>query len=201
MQDLMEKLQNILSTKEGQEQLNNITKMLNINKDQPNNHTNQPNNFNQQDFNQQDSNVNQQGNQDSQNGNGFDISSLAGLFSNQQNSQPNNNSNNNNSNNNNFDFSSLANMFSNMSSNSNNENNNNLNNEQNPMPNIDINMIMKMQQIFSKMNVSDKNSQLLLSLKPHFGESRRKKVDQAISMMRLMSILPALKDSGIFEIF
>lgn len=197
MQDLMEKLQSILSTKEGQEQLNNISKMLNINSNQPNDHTNQSNNSNTQNFNQQDFNLNQQGNQNSENGNGFDISSLAGLFSNQQNNQSESNSNNNSS----FDFSSLASMFSNMSSNSNNENNNDFSNGQNAMPNIDINMIMKMQQIFSKMNVSDKNSQLLLSLKPHFGESRRKKVDQAISLMRLMSMLPALKDSGIFPSF
>ena len=46
--------------------------------------------------------------------------------------------------------------------------------------------------------INDKNTQLLLALKPHFSERRRQKVDQAISMMRLMAMLPALKESGIF---
>lgn len=66
------------------------------------------------------------------------------------------------------------------------------------MPAIDMNMILKLQQVFKSMNVNDKNTQLLMALKPHFGEKRRGKVDQAISMMRLFSMLPALKESGIF---
>lgn len=66
------------------------------------------------------------------------------------------------------------------------------------MPNIDMNTILALQQIFAGMNREDKNSQLLLALKPHFGERRRSKVDQAIQMMRLFSILPALRESGIF---
>ena len=67
------------------------------------------------------------------------------------------------------------------------------------MPNIDLNMILKLQQVFKSMNVNDKNSQLLLALKPHFSERRQSKVDQAISMMRLMNMLPMLKESGIFS--
>jgi len=52
--------------------------------------------------------------------------------------------------------------------------------------------------VFQSMNVNDKNTQLLLALKPHFGEKRQAKVDQAISMMRLFSMLPMLQESGIF---
>lgn len=187
MQDLMAKLQNILSTKEGQDQLSNIANMLNMNKQ-----TNQPDQPQQNNTNQQQENGNQQ------QANGFDMSSLAGLFSNLQGNQ--NNSQSNESTNapqgGGFDMSQLSSLLSNMQGNANSGNA-----SESQMPNIDINMIMKMQQIFSKMNVSDKNSQLLLALKPHFGDDRRHKVDQAISMMRLMSILPALKDSGIFPGF
>ena len=63
---------------------------------------------------------------------------------------------------------------------------------------IDMGMILKLQQVFQSMNVNDKNTQLLLALKPHFGEKRQAKVDQAISMMRLFSMLPMLQESGIF---
>ncbi len=65
-----------------------------------------------------------------------------------------------------------------------------------PVPNIDINMLMKLQSIFSKMSCSDRNVNLLLALKPHLREP--KKVDNAINILRLMSILPALGESGIF---
>ena len=64
------------------------------------------------------------------------------------------------------------------------------------MPNIDINMLMKLQSIFSKMSCSNRNIDLLLALKPHLKEP--KKVDNAINILRLMSVLPALGESGIF---
>ena len=63
-------------------------------------------------------------------------------------------------------------------------------------PNIDINMIMKLQEIFSKMNCDDCNVNLLLALRPHLKNPR--KVDGAINILRLMSVLPALEESGIF---
>lgn len=73
--------------------------------------------------------------------------------------------------------------------------------QNNAMPNIDINMIMSLQKAFSSMNGDDKNTQLLLALKPHFREERRAKVDQAISIMKLISMLPILKESGILSGF
>ncbi|MBR2041452.1 MAG: hypothetical protein IJ945_03675 [Oscillospiraceae bacterium] len=65
-----------------------------------------------------------------------------------------------------------------------------------PMPNIDINMLMKLQGIFSRMSCSDRNIDLLLALKPHLREPQ--KVDSAINILRLLSVLPALGESGIF---
>ncbi len=64
------------------------------------------------------------------------------------------------------------------------------------MPNIDINMLMKLQSIFSKMSCSDQNVNLLMALRPHLKEP--KKVDSAINVLRLLSVLPALGESGIF---
>lgn len=68
-----------------------------------------------------------------------------------------------------------------------------------PAPNIDINTILKLQQVFSALNKKDKNTELLLCLKPHFSKERQLKVDRAISMMKLFSMLPAIKESGLFN--
>ena len=67
----------------------------------------------------------------------------------------------------------------------------------NPLGNIDFNMILKIQQAFSAMNQKDKNTDLLLALKPHLSEGRQHKVDQAVLMMKILRILPMIADSGI----
>lgn len=64
------------------------------------------------------------------------------------------------------------------------------------IPNIDINMLMKLQEIFSKMSCDDRNINLLLALRPHLKDPH--KIDGAINILRLMSVLPALEESGIF---
>lgn len=63
-------------------------------------------------------------------------------------------------------------------------------------PNIDIGMIMKLQSIFSKMSCDDRNVNLLKALRPHL--QKPEKVDDAINILRLMSVLPALGEAGIF---
>lgn len=63
-------------------------------------------------------------------------------------------------------------------------------------PGIDINMLMKLQSIFSKMSCDNENINLLRALRPHLHEPR--KIDEAINILRLMSVLPALSESGIF---
>lgn len=64
------------------------------------------------------------------------------------------------------------------------------------MPDFDINMLMKLQGIFSKMNCDDSSVNLLRALRPHLKNPR--KIDGAINILRLMSVLPALEESGIF---
>lgn len=65
-----------------------------------------------------------------------------------------------------------------------------------PFSGMDINSLMKLQQIFSKMSCSDENINLLRALRPHL--HKPEKVDEAINILRLISILPALGESGIF---
>lgn len=62
---------------------------------------------------------------------------------------------------------------------------------------FDLNLLLQLQKIFSSMQEEDDNTKLLLALKPHFREERREKIDQAVQMLRLFSILPLLKDSGL----
>lgn len=91
------------------------------------------------------------------------------------------------------DFSSVIAMLSSMLGGNGNEN------EAQSAPNIDINTIVKLQQVFQSLNKKDKNTELLLCLKPHFSKERQLKIDRAISMMRLFSMLPAIKESGLFS--
>lgn len=67
---------------------------------------------------------------------------------------------------------------------------------------IDIEMMMKFGQMFSEMNSKDdKNTRLLNALKPHLRSENQEKIDFAIKMMKLISMIPYLEDSGIFKNF
>ena len=65
-------------------------------------------------------------------------------------------------------------------------------------PLLDANIISALQQVMQGMNHNDKNTELLRALKPHFGEERQERVDQAIKLLRLVSLLPVLQQSGLF---
>lgn len=66
-------------------------------------------------------------------------------------------------------------------------------------PPINMAAIAGIQKMVKNMNTNDKNTQLLLALKPHFSEARQKRVDNAVKMLRLMALLPMLKQSGILS--
>ena len=63
---------------------------------------------------------------------------------------------------------------------------------------LDIAALARAAQMMSSLNGHDQNVDLLLALKPHFSEKRRKKVDDAIRIMQLIRVLSALKETGIF---
>ena len=64
------------------------------------------------------------------------------------------------------------------------------------IPDFDIKTLMKLQEIFSKMSCDDRNINLLTALRPLL--KNPEKVDGAINILRIMSVLPALEESGIF---
>jgi len=64
---------------------------------------------------------------------------------------------------------------------------------------IDIGAIMN---IMGALNSSgnDNRSQLLSALKPHLSEPRRERVDSAIKILKLINVLPLLKDQGLLKL-
>ena len=62
---------------------------------------------------------------------------------------------------------------------------------------IDPEMLLKILDIVSKFSENDKNMELLKALRPLLREENRQKLDRAAGIMRLMSILPLLRDSGL----
>lgn len=61
----------------------------------------------------------------------------------------------------------------------------------------EISMIMKVKSAFEKMNSNSQNSDnanLILALKPHLSQARQDKADEALRMMKLMDMLPLIKD-------
>ena len=64
---------------------------------------------------------------------------------------------------------------------------------------IDIEAIMRMGELMSQMNRQDDSTRLLLALKPHLKPENRQKVDSAMKLMKIMNILPLLRDSGVLD--
>ena len=61
---------------------------------------------------------------------------------------------------------------------------------------VDADTLMKISQLMQRMNSDDKNTQLLRALKPHVHD--QKKIDEAIRIMQLLSLLPMLGEYGMF---
>lgn len=63
----------------------------------------------------------------------------------------------------------------------------------------DSSELMSIMSIVSKLNAKNDDSRtaLLTALKPHLSEPKREKVDTAIKILRLLELLPVLKESGV----
>ena len=71
------------------------------------------------------------------------------------------------------------------------------------------NMPISPQQFTMVMNImgklkseqNDDRAKLLLALKPHLSPERQKKADNAVKMLKIVSLLPMIKDTGLFDLF
>ncbi len=64
---------------------------------------------------------------------------------------------------------------------------------------IDIEMIMKLGSLFSEMQKPDKHTALLNALKPIVRTENQEKIDTATKLIRMMAILPYLRESGLMD--
>lgn len=61
---------------------------------------------------------------------------------------------------------------------------------------IDAEMLKNAARISSMMSQKDARSDFLMSLKPLLSEGRRKKADEAATMLKLMTVLGAMRGTG-----
>ena len=64
---------------------------------------------------------------------------------------------------------------------------------------LDPEMLIKMLALFEVLDQPSDNERFLLALKPLLREENRAKIDSAIRLMKLFTVLPLLKDSGFME--
>lgn len=64
---------------------------------------------------------------------------------------------------------------------------------------IDIAKIMGLMSALNNQK-ADRRTDLLLALKPHLSEERRERVDKAVKILKIVAILPALKEQGLLEL-
>lgn len=64
---------------------------------------------------------------------------------------------------------------------------------------IDPEMLIKLISVFSQLGERDKNTDLMLALKPHLRAENRPKVDSALQIMKLITIMGALNDNNFFN--
>jgi hypothetical protein len=62
---------------------------------------------------------------------------------------------------------------------------------------------MKLMGIMSALNSNDNDNRagLLLALKPHLTIERQQRVDRAVKLLKIASLLPILKEQGILDLF
>lgn len=65
---------------------------------------------------------------------------------------------------------------------------------------VQMGSIMKIISVLRSQNKDDENTRLLIALKPHLSQERRKKVDKAISLLKIVKILPLLKENGLMNL-
>lgn len=86
-------------------------------------------------------------------------------------------------------------LLSSLNTNSAQNNNNSSTSSKSDIPEIDIEMLLKLKNVMSQLNSSDDDprANLLLSLKPYLRNEKRDKVDQYIKFLKLGKVFELLK--------
>lgn len=70
----------------------------------------------------------------------------------------------------------------------------------NGMPTEMMGKLMKLMPLFQQMNQEDDVTRLLQALRPFLSEDKCRKLDSANKMLRMMKIIPLLKDGGLIDL-
>ncbi len=66
-------------------------------------------------------------------------------------------------------------------------------------PVLGAEMLSTIQRLSSRLNGDDERTQLIKAIKPMLSEPRREKADEVIKILRLLSLLPLLRESGLLK--
>lgn len=61
--------------------------------------------------------------------------------------------------------------------------------------------MMKIMPLLNSLKEEDETTRLLKALRPFLSDTRQKKLDEGIRLMRIMRLLPLLKGTDMFELF
>lgn len=64
---------------------------------------------------------------------------------------------------------------------------------------FDIGSIMKLTGLLGTASQSDKNTELLMALRPHLKAEKQKRVDKAIKLLKLIAVWNLAKESGLLS--
>jgi len=56
-------------------------------------------------------------------------------------------------------------------------------------------MLAKLSKMMQRMNGRDPRTDLILALRPHLSRRRQQRAEQAIQMMKMLTMLPALQET------
>lgn len=63
----------------------------------------------------------------------------------------------------------------------------------------DMDMMLKMTTLAGAMNNRDKNTELLMALRPHLSEQGQQRLDRAVKILKLISVYEVAKESGLLN--
>lgn len=63
----------------------------------------------------------------------------------------------------------------------------------------DMNMMLKITSLAGAMNGQDKNTELLMALRPHLSPESQQRLDKAVKILKLITVYETAKESGILN--
>lgn len=71
---------------------------------------------------------------------------------------------------------------------------------QNPFSDLDLNAFSNIAAVMSKLNTSsDPRCRLIMSLRPMLSPERQKRADEAMKILKIIELVPVLRDSGLLK--